>query len=273
MMRINTLIVEDETPARQWLRRLCAKHRDLEIIGECATVRDAARSLRSVPTDLMLLDVHLGPHSGFQVFEDLPSAAVPLVILVTAHEQYALRAFDRNAVDYVLKPVREDRLQVALERARRRLAGGLPREIRAEIQSAMLPLQQMIGRSAPQATSPRLIAERDGCLQVLDVRDIALLESDDNHVRVQAHGKEFATRNTLQALTEMLASPPFLRVNRSTVINTAFVERIEREADAALLFVLADGRRVRVGRSYHRTIADLIRAQGFLRVGVAAPLH
>ena len=133
MTVIRTLIVDDEAPARQWLRSLCSKNPLLQVVGECSTAADAAQRLRTTQVDLLLLDIRLGPHNGFQVLEHVPPTVTPLVIIVTAFDEYAVRAFEKNAVDYLLKPVSEERFRASIERVRRQLGTGLTTELREQI--------------------------------------------------------------------------------------------------------------------------------------------
>ncbi len=260
---VRTVIAEDEAPALQWLRSLCGKHRDLQIVGECATASETSQRLRSTQTDLLLLDIHLGPHLGFRVLDGVPADAVPLVIVTTAHDQYAVRAFEKNAVDYLLKPVREDRFAVALDRARRRLHAGLTSELRAEIRAALEPMQQFAQRAAASEPS-LLIAERDGAMHVLDARTIELLESDGNYVIMHTSNADYSARSTLQALEDSLPRRLFLRLSRSVIVNLRRVERIDRDDNGVHEFVMANGRRIKVGRSYRQGIAEIIRSQGLL---------
>lgn len=264
MRAIRTLIAEDEAPARQWLRALCAKHRDLQIIGECASVTETSQRLRSTPADLLLLDIHLGPHHGFRVLDGVANGAVPLVIVVTAYDRYAVNAFEKHAVDYLLKPVLEERFAVALDRARRRLQAGLTTEMRAELQSALRPLQELFLRGAALPVNPRLIAERDGALHVLDANEVELIESDGNYVTLNAKGASYTTRSTLQSMDENLPPQVFVRLSRSVIVNVAFVMRIERVAESDYAFVMKSGRCIRVGRSYRPVVSEMIRTQQLL---------
>lgn len=266
MKVIRTLIAEDEAPARQWLRALCAKHRDLQIVGECATASETSQQLRSVEIDLLLLDIHLGPHIGFRVLDGVPANAVPLVIVTTAHDQYAVRAFEKNAVDYLLKPVREERLAVALDRARRRLHAGLTNELRAEIRAALEPMQLLVQRAVPSAP-PLVIAERDGSMHVLDAHEVELLESSGNYVILRIRDAEYSARSTMQAFEEALPERLFLRLSRSVMVNTTHVARIDRDTYGVHEFVMSNGRRIKVGRTYRQGIAELIRKQGLLEGG------
>jgi two-component system, LytTR family, response regulator len=264
MKTIRTIISEDEVPARQWLRTLCAKHRDLQIVAECSSVSETSQKLRTLQSDLLLLDIHLGPHLGFRVLDSVPGSAVPLVIMTTAYDQYAVRAFEKNAVDYLLKPVREERFAVALDRARRRLQAGLTAEMRGEIRAALEPLERLFQQGGQTPPCARVIAEREGALSVIDAYDVELIETTGNYLSLQVKGETYSTRGTLQAIEGSLPPRLFLRLNRSIMVNVKYVVRIERDADGAYAFVLQCGRNIKVGRSYRQPIAALIRSQGLL---------
>jgi two-component system LytT family response regulator len=261
MRVIRTLIAEDEAPARQWLRALCAKHRDVQIIGECASVSETTQRLRTTAVDLLLLDIHLGPHHGFRVLDGVSHGAVPLVIVVTAYDRYAVNAFEKHAVDYLLKPVREERFAMALDRARRRLQAGLTTEMRAELQAALRPLQELFLKGQTSPLAPRLIAEREGALHVLDATDVELVESDGNYVTLLALGASYTARSTMQSMEETLPPQLFVRLSRSAIVNVTFVARIERVGDSDYAFVTKSGRHLKVGRSFRPTVSEMIRTQ------------
>lgn len=265
MRAIKTLIAEDETPARQWLRALCAKHRDVQIIGECASVSEATQRLRTTDVDLLLLDIHLGPHHGFRVLDGVAQGAVPLVIVVTAYDRYAVSAFEKHAVDYLLKPVREERFAVALDRARRRLQAGLTTEMRAELQAALRPLQELFLKGQAAQVTPRLIAELDGALHILDANEVELIESDGNYVTLRANGATYTTRSTMQSMEDSLPPQVFVRLSRSVIVNLSFVKRIERIGEGDYVFATKSGHSVKVGRSYRPFVSEMIRTQQLLK--------
>jgi len=257
---IRTLIVDDETPARQWLRTLCSRMADVRIIGECATAAEASRTLRTTTIDLLLLDIQLGAHTGFQVLDGVAYSAVPNLVFVTAHDKYAVRAFDRRAVDYLLKPVREDRFRESLERVRRQLRGGMTSEIQSAVRETIMPLEQSLLSLRSHGYTERLVGERDGAYRIIECQKMASLESEGNYVRVVEEGaaQPAILRGTLQGLVAILDPEQFVRVSRFAILNLGFVERIVRDVDSHLVFVLRDGRSFAVGRAYaadvHRTL-------------------
>jgi two-component system, LytTR family, response regulator len=261
---IRTLVVDDEAPARQWLRTLCAKAGDVHVIGECASAADASRFLRSHSIDLLLLDIQLGPHNGFQVLDGVPFSAIPHLVFVTAHDQYAVRAFDRRAIDYLLKPVREDRFRDTLERVRRQLRGGLASEVQAAVRETIGPLERSLVAQRARGFPQRLTAERGDAYYVIECASIATLESQGNYVRIAQVGDQQSAmlRGTLQSVSEVLDPEMFLRVNRSVIVNLNQVDRIERDADSHLVFVMRDGgRSFNVGRTFHPHVVQRLKFQ------------
>lgn len=258
---IRTLIVEDETPARQWLRTLCGKVADVRVIGECASAAEASRALRSSPVDLLLLDIQLGPHTGFQVLDGVAQSAVPNLVFVTAHDQHALRAFERRALDYLLKPVREDRFRESLQRVRRQLRGGGSADFQNALRESILPLEQSLMSLRGNTGIERLVCERDGAYRIFECRNIVSMESEANYVRVYEQGSDQpgVLRGTLQALTEVVDAMQFVRVNRFAILNLSYVDRIERNADSHLVFVMRDERRFVVGRAFAAEVQRVLR--------------
>jgi two-component system, LytTR family, response regulator len=259
---IRTLIVEDEAPARQWMRTLCSKVSDVHVLGECATASEASRFLRSSRIDLLLLDIQLGPHNGFQVLDGVPFSAVPHLVFVTAHDQYAVRAFDRRAMDYLLKPVREQRFHDTLERVRRQMRGGLASEVQAAVRETIGPLERSLFAQRTRAFTQRLIAERDSAYRVIECQRISTLESEGNYVKVMETDDPLPSlmRGTLQSVCDVLDPDMFVRVNRSVIVNLTYVDRIERDADSHLLFVMREtGRRLSVGRTFHPHVVQRLK--------------
>jgi two-component system, LytTR family, response regulator len=262
---IRAAIVEDEAPARAWLRMLCAKHPSVRLVAECATAAEAAQKLRSTDIDLLLLDIRLGPINGFRVLDSVPRDKAPLVIVVTAYDQFAVQAFERNAVDYLLKPVREDRFRSAIDRAVRRLQLGSANDLRSELSAALEPLRESL-RDAIANTSPNtLVAENDGVFRVIELPTIEYIASDRNYAVVHVSGEHesYRTRSTLQRLEGALDRQHFLRINRSYIVNFSQVARVDR-VDGAWRFVMKGGATLLVGRSYREHVANVLRRGGML---------
>ena len=263
-MSIRVLIVDDEAPTRQLLSDLCHNQRDLHLVDPCSSATAAIKRLAGGGVDLLLLDIQLGPLTGFDVLHEVPPLRMPLVIFVTAYEQHAVRAFEERAIDYLLKPVNEVRFNKAIERARQQLArpadmAGLQDQLRA----ALLPLQRAVLAATHRDSLPYLVAERQGAYHVIGVQQIEYIdvEAESNYVSVHVAGESdpCLKRDTLQALISALDSREFLRVRRNCIVNLEHVERIERVHDDYHM-VLKTGLRVTVGRSYRQAVSTFLRA-------------
>jgi two-component system LytT family response regulator len=259
---IRTLIVDDERPARLWLRTLCSRASGLQIVGECTTAEEASQRLREGEIDLLLLDIQLGPRNGFQVLDGLPVSSIPTLVFVTAHDQYAIQAFERRAIDYLLKPVREDRFHETLARVRERLHGEPGPEGQGAVRDTIGLLERSLIQARGRGHAERLIAERKDAYHVIKCADIILIESEGNYIRVTEVNESTPAflRGTLQSVAAVLDSNTFVRINRSVIANIAYVSRIERDQDARYVFRMSEiGRTFRVGRSFHARVVQRMR--------------
>ncbi|NRF66545.1 response regulator transcription factor [Aquincola sp. S2] len=231
---MRVLIVDDEAPARRRLRQLLAAIDDVEVVGEAADGEAALALAEQLKPALLLLDVQMPELDGLAVAASLPDDG-PAVVFVTAHDVYALQAFDAQALDYLLKPVAFERLQRALERVRRRAA---PR--------ASVPARQL------------LVPTRQG-LQVLPCTDIAWLEAADNYVTLHAGAREYLLRRTLAGLLADLGTG-FVRVHRSAAVALAQVASVQPNDKGDALIRLRCGAEVVCSRGYRaalmRRLAD-----------------
>jgi two-component system LytT family response regulator len=252
---IRTLIVDDEVFARQRLRELCAAERDVEIVGECSHGADAVREIERLRPDLVLLDVQMRGTSGFDVLEKLRGSAAPLVVFVTAYENYALGAFEVDAVDYLLKPFEPARFQRAIARVRARLGSGNGTRLRSEI--AELVRDEL--KRAPLAgngTRParRIIAEREERLTFIDPQDIDCIEADRNYISIRVGADTFRLRCTMQQAETMLDPASFLRIHRSVIVNSLKIRDMERWFHGEYIITLKTGQRFTSGRGYRQRI-------------------
>ncbi|MFY9551104.1 MAG: LytTR family DNA-binding domain-containing protein [Thermoanaerobaculia bacterium] len=244
MPRIRTLVVDDEPIARDWLRTLLAEDPDVKLVGECANGAEAvAAALRELP-DLIFLDVQMPEKDGFQVLEELPASRPPVVVFVTAYDRYAVRAFDVDAVDYLLKPFDRGRFRDALARAKRQLLGDPKGELTWKLLSLLKTAEP--GRSA----ATRLLIKADGRIQVLRVADIDWIEAAGHYVNVHAGKTTRLVRETMTELETRLPSKGFVRVHRGAIVNVDRIREIEPLFHGEAVLVLADGKRVTVSRSF-----------------------
>lgn len=261
-MSIRAVIVDDEPFARERLRELCALEPDIAIVGEAAHGAEALLQVQNAQPDLLLLDVQMRGINGFGVLKQLRGAR-PLVVFVSAHEQYALEAFDVEAVDYLLKPFDRERFRQAIRRVRARLAGARPDAPCAPPR----PVAQIAAASpatpSPAAAAPpaqrRIVAERDGRLVFIAQADIDSIEADRNYVHIRAGEERYTIRWTMQQAQAALDPTTFLRVHRSVIINTLRIREMERWFHGEYIITLANGQRFTSGRAYRQQIQAHLR--------------
>ncbi len=255
---IRTLIVDDEPFARQRLRELCAAESDIELVGECEHGNEAVQKVGLLRPDLVLLDVQMRGVNGFDVLERLTDHT-PLVVFVTAFEEYASDAFEVNAVDYLVKPFDRGRFQQALERVRQRLADESGRELRTGIASAVREGMQGVG--GPVSVSPvkRIVADKDDRIVFIDPADIDCVEANRNYICIRVGKENYRLRCTMQQVEQMLDHARFLRIHRSIIINTLKIKEMERWFHGEYVITLAGGQRFTSGRVYRQQIQTHLR--------------
>ncbi len=230
---MKALLVDDERLARNELRRLLAAHADIEIVGEAVDVEDALAKVAALKPELIFLDVQMPGADGFSLLEQLP-APLPLVIFTTAYDEFAVKAFEFNALDYLLKPVDPNRLVAALEKIR-------PRHSEPPIDPAAAPAHRLTPEDKV------FVREGDRCWFV-PVKNIRLLESEGNYTRVHFDDQKPQLFRSLTAMEERLDAKTFFRANRKQVINLAWVEGIEPWFSGGLLVKLKGGLQVELSR-------------------------
>jgi two-component system LytT family response regulator len=237
MTPLRVLIVDDEPPARRRLRRLVSAEPGAEVVGEAGDARTALDRARALRPDVMLVDVQLPGLSGLEVVERLPPPG-PRIVFVTAHESYAVRAFELDAIDYLLKPVTRSRLREALERARRR--------------GAAAPAPDPAGR--PPGSPARLAVRSQGRLDLVELDAIDWFEAADNYVILHCGRRSHLLRETLTSLAERLDRTRFARIHRSTIVPVERIVRLDPAAHGDWTVVLRDGTRLVLSRTYRRDV-------------------
>ena len=241
---IRTIIVDDEPLAREVLREYLGADEDVEIVAECANGFEAVKAVAEHDPDLLLLDIQMPKLDGFEVLELLDRS--PLVVFVTAHDDYALRAFEVHALDYLLKPVSQERLRQVLQRVKaqagreRTPVAGLAASLRAK------PLQRIA------------IKHDDGTIQVVPVARIDYIEADDDAIIIHSTGAKLRKQQTLSDLARELDPDRFVRVHRSVLLNIERIEKIELYAKDSRVAILRDGTRLPVSRSGYVRLKELL---------------
>jgi two-component system, LytTR family, response regulator len=259
---LRVVIVDDEALGRDTVRMALAQEPRVRVVGECASGREAIEMLTSVETDVVFLDVQMPGVDGFGVIDEIGADEMPVVIFVTAHDTHALRAFEAHAFDYLLKPIDDDRFAATVDRARRRVVereeSGVARRLAAlmhDIRPALDADRHRPARSdAPDASvaapSGRIVVrDRDRVLFV-DVADIDWIGADGDYVRIHTAGKSHLVRDTMAAMEARLDPAAFVRIHRSTIVNSSRIKELRPYSSREYAVVLKDGTRLRLSRRY-----------------------
>lgn len=245
---IHAVVADDEVLARQKLRQLLRDDRDVEIVGESATALETIELVRAAMPELLFLDIHMPGMDGFDVMEALSThteTPAPHVIFTTAYDQYAVRAFEVHAVDYLLKPFTHERLRTAIQRVHE--------QSRLRLQA---PASANGGGPAAGLYTNRIIFKSRGRILFLPVSDIRWIGAEGNYVRLCTATESHLLRETMARLEERLNPREFLRVHRSFIVNLQYVKEVRREANGDSVVILDKGNKVALGRSYRSLLND-----------------
>ena len=249
---IRALVVDDEALARRGITRLLKGHDDIAVIGERGDGVSAVAAIVTEAPDLVFLDVQMPEMSGFDVVRTVGEAHMPATIFVTAHDRYAIDAFEANAVDYLLKPFAQARFDRAVARARLRLAG--PPDATATKQLVDM-LRQVRGELAYVDRLP--IAQGDRVVFV-PVAEIDWIEADGNYAQLHAGGRAYDMRETLTALERKLDPKRFLRIHRSTIVNADRIAEVRPWFHGHHIVVLSTGKQLRLSRYQRESVERLL---------------
>jgi two-component system LytT family response regulator len=246
---IRAVIVDDEDLARQFLAEYLSAEKDLEVVAQCANGFEAVKAIAELKPDVVFLDVQMPKLDGFEVLELIE--ATPAVIFVTAYDQYAMKAFDAHAVDYLLKPFPVERLKTALERARQRLAsltaGTGPTA--AELSAAARP---------PGHTLDRIVVKDGTKVHIIPVDKLDYVEAQDDYIGLRSEKKLYLKQQTIASIEGQLDPKRFLRIHRSYIVNLERIARIEPFTKDSRVAVLQDATQLPVSRAGHARLKELL---------------
>ena len=243
---IQAVLADDEVLARQKLRQLLRDEPEIEIVGECASASETVELVRLTNPALLFLDIRMPDMDGFDVVGAIQSEDIPMpaVVFTTAYDQYALRAFEVHAVDYLLKPFTAERLNSAIQRVRERLASD---EVVVRANGA--------GRASSAYTN-RIVFKSRGRILFLPVSEIRWIGAEENYVRLCTERETHLLRETMAHLEERLDPHQFMRVHRSFIVNLQYVKEVRTEHDGESSVIMLDGQRVAMSRSYKSRILE-----------------
>ncbi len=250
MNKIRTMVVDDEPVARERIVGLLQQEQDIELVGECADGQQAVSAIRQQHPDLVFLDVQMPACDGFGVIQQVGADHMPTVVFVTAYDDYALKAFEVHALDYLLKPFGRDRFQQTLQHARehleRRRAGDLGRRLLALVQDIK-----------PQpARLDRLVIKSGGRVFFLRTDEIDWVEAAGNYVRLHLGETSHLFRETMNGMESRLDASRFVRIHRSRIVNTDRIKEMQPWFNGEYVVVLQNGSRLTLSRGYREKLQE-----------------
>ena len=251
MASIRTLIVDDEPLAREKIRALLIRASGFSVIGECANGEDAIIAVRRERPELVFLDVQMPGLSGIQVLERLGAEAPPAVVFVTAFDQYAVRAFEFHAVDYLLKPMDRERFRTAMERVSKRLRGHKPDDLQAKLGAMLADMKA--GAKHPE----RIPIKNNGKILFITLTDIDWISSADNYVELHVGTHSYLLRETMNSISLRLPTEQFVRVSRTAIVNVSRVQELQPLFHGEYSIHLKNGVKVTLSRSHRDQLPRL----------------
>lgn len=248
--KLRAIIVDDESLARRYIRRLLHGDEDIEIVAECASGAEALEAIAEHEPDLMFLDIQMPEMDGFAVLESIMPEMMPEVIFVTAFDQFALRAFEVHALDYLLKPFDRPRFEKSLGRAKVSLRN--PDHDRAKITNLVDHMKSRPGRM------DRLMVKVDGRVLILKSAEIDWIEAEDKYVRIHTGKKTFLVRLTMNAVERRLDPSHFVRIHRSAIINIDRIVEMHPLFNGEQAVILDSGAKLTLSRRYKAELYRLL---------------
>jgi two-component system LytT family response regulator len=256
MSELTCVIVDDEPLARELLRGMLAAHAGVDVVAECGDGRAALRAVQRLDPDIMFLDVEMPKMNGFDLVQELDPETMPAIVFVTAYDRYALRAFEIHALDYLLKPFDEERLERALKRVREHLT----RADRGDELARVMALLEDLG--ARDRFADRIALRRSDRTILQPVAEIDWMEADGKHVKVHVGGKTFSIREAMSRIERQLDPRRFLRVSRSAIVNVDRIREVQPWFHGDHVIVLQSGDQVTTTRTYRSLVNRLLESPG-----------
>jgi two-component system LytT family response regulator len=257
-MTIRALIVDDEDLARRGLRTLLRGANDVEILAECRNGREAIEAITHSEPDLVFLDIQMPGKTGFEVIAEIDAGKCPYVIFVTAFDKFALQAFDVHALDYLLKPVNEERFDAALSRARTVLSSARDDSLVRRFLQAAADWRPPRAGDATVSAIDRLPVKTNGKVMVVRIADIDWIEADHDYVLLHVGDKSWILRETIASVEMRLALSGFVRIHRSALVNVDRVRELRPRSKGEFDVVLQDGRQLKMTRNYRAAVERLV---------------
>jgi two-component system LytT family response regulator len=246
MSKLRTIIVEDEKPARDLIKAFLKNHEDIEIITECADGFCGVKAINENKPDLVFLDIQMPKLNGFELIELLDE--IPQIVFTTAYDQYAIKAFELSAVDYLMKPFSKQRFDEAIQKAYSRMAQ------KNETAESIQKLSKKVKEDSKDVE--RLFVKTGTKINVVPVLEITRIEALDDYVEIYTKAKKYVKKETMNFLENSLPEDVFVRVHRSSIVNVNHIEKMERYGKESYLLILDDGSKVNVSKSRIKSLKE-----------------
>ena len=262
MQKLRTIIVDDEPLALKLLRTVLSEIADVEIVAECSNGKQAVEAATELEPELIFLDIQMPGMNGFDVIKSMQAEIMPMVVFVTAYDQYAVDAFDVHAVDYVLKPLDSERIARSVDRAIDRLKNDVDRSFKSPLIGAIEEISERASKektdesvnNLPDGMKRKLLVRDSGVVKVIPFDDIDWVDAAGDYMCVHAVGETHVIRSTLRDLMTKLDDNLFVRIHRSTIVNVERVVSVTPLQKGGSLLHLAQGESLKVSRNYRDSI-------------------
>src|SRR2546425_933099 len=249
---IRALVIDDEPLARQMIREMLEGDSEVEIIGECVDGREAVAAISELVPDLIFLDIQMPELGGFEVLESFKGKGMPYIIFATAYDQYAVRAFEVHALDYLLKPFDRERFETAWKRAKTLIRDD---RLNQREQHILALLEEL--KAGPRYLQ-RLVVKTEGRVFFLDIDDIHCIEAEGNYVRVYNGQKTYLLRETISGLESQLDPKKFLRIHRSSMVRIDKIKELQPWFHGEYHVVLENGKQLTLSRNYRSNLQEAV---------------
>ena len=257
-MKLKAIIADDEVLAREGLRLLLSCDGDVDLVAECSNGREAIAALQEHKVDVLFLDIQMPGTDGFEVIEQMGISHLPVIVFITAHNEYALKAFEVEALDYLTKPLEPERLQTTLRRVRDRLASQAAPITQEQLKAA---LAVIVESPAGRDKHPRRILVPNGSKDIfVNVEDIEWIEADSYYACLHVGPKRYMLRETIKQLAATLDPDTFVRVHRSVIVNINYVREILREGQNEGWVILSNGERLKMSKPGWQSLLSVSRS-------------
>ncbi|HKC10742.1 MAG TPA: LytTR family DNA-binding domain-containing protein [Vicinamibacteria bacterium] len=256
MLRV--VIVDDEELSRRGIRARLQASKDVEVVAECGSARRAVGVIRRTRPDLVFLDVQMPGMDGFGVLDAIGGPSSPRVIFVTAHDQHAIRAFEVNALDYLLKPIDDERFDLAVERARQSILAGRDVDLGRRLAAAVREAATADEASPPQRSAQRFAVRQAGRVLLVKTADIDWVEAAGDYVTLHVGKRSWLLRETMAAMDAKLPPEKFARIHRSAIVNVERIAELWPQDNGEYVVRLADGAELRLSRSYRQALQRVL---------------